>query len=40
MARTTGEASEACRQWTEKDGRFGVVRSGLERVEVGKPPWE
>ena len=40
VARTTGEASEARRQWTEKDERFGIVRSGLERIEVGKPPWE
>jgi hypothetical protein len=40
VARTTGEASEARRQWTEKDERFGIVRSGLERIEVGTPPWE
>jgi redox-sensitive bicupin YhaK (pirin superfamily) len=40
VARTTAEASEARRQWTDKDERFGIVRSGLERIEVGKPPWE
>jgi hypothetical protein len=40
VARTTEEASEARRQWTEKDERFGTVRSRLERIEVGRPPWE
>ena len=40
VARTTEEASEARRQWTEKDERFGIVRSRLERIEVGRPPWE
>jgi hypothetical protein len=40
VARTTGEASEARRQWTERAERFGTVRSRLERVEVAKPPWE
>jgi hypothetical protein len=40
VARTTEEASEARRQWTEKDERFGTVRSRLERIEVAKPPWE
>jgi hypothetical protein len=40
VARTTEEASEARRQWTERDERFGTVRSRLERIEVAKPPWE
>jgi quercetin 2,3-dioxygenase len=40
VARTTEEASAARRQWAEKDERFGTVRSRLERIEVGKPPWE
>lgn len=40
VARTTEEASEARRQWTEQDARFGTVRSHLERIEVARPPWE
>jgi redox-sensitive bicupin YhaK (pirin superfamily) len=40
VARTTEEASEARRQWTERSERFGTVRSRLERIEVAKPPWE
>ena len=40
VARTTEEASEARRQWTVKDERFGAVRSRLERIEVARPPWE
>ena len=40
VARTTEEVSEARRQWTTADERFGVVRSSLERIEVGPPPWE
>ncbi len=40
VARTTEEASEARRQWTERDDRFGLVHSRLERIEVAKPPWE
>jgi hypothetical protein len=40
VARTTEEVSEARRQWTAADARFGVVRSHLGRIEVGKPPWE
>jgi len=40
VARTTEEASEARRQWAERDERFGSVPSRLERIEVGKPPWE
>jgi hypothetical protein len=40
VARTTEEVSEARRQWATADARFGEVRSGLERIEVGAPPWE
>jgi quercetin 2,3-dioxygenase len=40
VARTRGEVSEARRQWTADDGRFGTVRSGLARSDVGPPPWE
>jgi hypothetical protein len=40
VARTTEEVSEARRQWTEQDERFGVVPSRLDRIEVGRPPWE
>jgi redox-sensitive bicupin YhaK (pirin superfamily) len=40
VARTREEISEATRQWSDHDGRFGRVRSSLERIEVGRPPWE
>jgi quercetin 2,3-dioxygenase len=40
VARTREEVSAARRQWTDDDGRFGTVRSSLERIEVGPPPWE
>ncbi len=40
VSRTTEEASAARRQWTQQDERFGTVRSRLERIEVGRPPWE
>jgi hypothetical protein len=40
VARTREEVSEARRQWSAHDGRFGSVRSGMERIEVGPPPWE
>ena len=40
VARTTDEVSEARRQWMAADERFGVVRSSLERIEIGHPPWE
>jgi quercetin 2,3-dioxygenase len=39
VARTRREVSEARRQWAADDGRFGTVRSKLERIEVGAPPW-
>ena len=40
VARTREEVSAARRQWADDDGRFGTVRSPLERIEVGPPPWE
>ncbi len=40
VARDRDEVSEARRQWAADDGRFGTVRSTLERIEVGSPPWE
>ena len=40
VGRSREEVSEARRQWTADDGRFGRVRSSLSRIEVGAPPWE
>jgi redox-sensitive bicupin YhaK (pirin superfamily) len=40
VGRSREELSEARRQWSVGDKRFGVVRSRLERIEVGPPPWE
>jgi quercetin 2,3-dioxygenase len=40
VGRNREEVSEARRQWTADDGRFGLVRSSLGRIEVGAPPWE
>jgi len=40
VGRTREEISEARRQWSADDGRFGRVRSSLDRIEVGAPPWE
>jgi redox-sensitive bicupin YhaK (pirin superfamily) len=40
VGRTREEVSEARRQWSADDGRFGHVRSSLQRIEVGRPPWE
>jgi redox-sensitive bicupin YhaK (pirin superfamily) len=40
VGRTREEISEARQQWSADDGRFGRVRSSLERIEVGRPPWE
>ena len=40
VGRSREEVSEARRQWTADDGRFGRVRSSLGRIEVGAPPWE
>jgi redox-sensitive bicupin YhaK (pirin superfamily) len=40
VARSREEVSEARRQWSADDGRFGTVRSSLARIEVDPPPWE
>lgn len=40
VARTTDEISEAQREWSAHDDRFGEVHSKLARIEVGRPPWE
>jgi redox-sensitive bicupin YhaK (pirin superfamily) len=40
VGRSRDELSDARRQWSSDDGRFGTVRSTLERVEVGPAPWE
>jgi hypothetical protein len=40
VARTKEEVSEARREWTAGTERFGTVRSHLDRIEVGLPPWE
>jgi redox-sensitive bicupin YhaK (pirin superfamily) len=40
VARTREEVSDARRDWSAADGRFGEVRSKLGRIEVGPPPWE
>jgi quercetin 2,3-dioxygenase len=40
VGRIRQEISEARRQWSDDDGRFGRVRSSLGRIEVGRPPWE
>ena len=40
VARDRAEVSEARRQWSAGDERFGMVRSPLARIDVGPPPWE
>ncbi len=40
VGRSREEVSEARRQWAADDGRFGRVRSALDRIQVGPPPWE
>jgi quercetin 2,3-dioxygenase len=40
VARTRDEVSEARRQWSAGDERFGTVHSPLSRMDVGRPPWE
>ncbi len=40
VGRSRDELSEARRQWSAGDERFGRVRSRLEPMEVGPPPWE
>jgi hypothetical protein len=40
VGRSREELSEARRQWTADDGRFGHVVSSMSRLEVARPPWE
>ncbi len=40
VGRSRDELSEARRQWSSGDKRFGPVRSRLGRVDVGPPWWE
>jgi redox-sensitive bicupin YhaK (pirin superfamily) len=40
VGRSREEVSEARRQWAADDGRVGRVRSALDRIQVGPPPWE
>jgi hypothetical protein len=40
VARSRDEVSEARREWSAGDERFGAVCSPLARIEVGPPPWE
>lgn len=39
VGRSEAVLLEAWRSWTDRDGRFGEVRSALARVEIGPPPW-
>jgi hypothetical protein len=39
VARSRDEVSDAYRDWTAGDPRFGPVASSLERTAVGPPPW-
>jgi len=40
VARTRDEVSEAHRDWTNGDERFGRVASPLDRIDVNPPPWD
>jgi redox-sensitive bicupin YhaK (pirin superfamily) len=39
VARTRDEITAAYRQWRGEDGRFGEVRSPLDRIPAPPPPW-
>jgi redox-sensitive bicupin YhaK (pirin superfamily) len=39
VARTRGEITGAYEQWRAQDGRFGEVRSPLDRIPAPPPPW-
>ena len=39
VARSRDEVADAYRAWSEQDGRFGPVRSALDRIPGGPPPW-
>ena len=40
VARTREEISAAHRDWTQRNDRFGSVRSVLSRIDVPPPPWQ
>lgn len=40
VGRSRDEVSEARRQWSAGDERFGTVLSPLARIDVDPPPWE
>lgn len=40
VARNQDEITEAHRDWTDGHERFGTVRSPLDRIDTGGPPWE
>ena len=39
VARTRDEITGAYEQWRAEDGRFGEVRSPLDRIPAPPPPW-
>ena len=39
VARSRGEITRAYEQWKAEDGRFGEVRSRLDRIPAPVPPW-
>lgn len=39
VGRTRDEVGTAHREWSEGSQRFGVVRSPLQRIDTGPPPW-
>jgi len=39
VARSRAEITAAYEQWRADDGRFGTVRSGLDRIPAPAPPW-
>jgi hypothetical protein len=39
VARTPEEITGAYQQWRAEDGRFGEVRSPLDRIPAPQPPW-
>jgi redox-sensitive bicupin YhaK (pirin superfamily) len=39
VARTRDEISAARDDWMARHERFGTVRSSLDRIDVGEPPW-
>ncbi len=39
VARTPAEITGAYEQWRAGDGRFGEVRTHLDRIPAPRPPW-